>query len=78
MNVLYSRTKVRGANHRPDVRILNPRFFTEIDQAATKVFLNGDLPDVQAAYGAAGVPVEPFTSISAIPVLNPPAKPKGK
>lgn len=78
MNIIYSRTSVRGAAYRPDVRVLNPRFFTETSANATKVFLAGDYPDIKAAYEAKGIPVAPFTTISAIPVLNPPAKGKDK
>lgn len=76
MNLIYSRTKVQGAAYRPDVRVLNPRFFTEASANATKVFLTDEYPNIKAAYEAKGVPVEAFTSISAVPVLNPPAKGK--
>lgn len=77
MNLIYSRTKVQGAAYRPDVRVLNPRFFTETSAKAVKVYLAGDYPEIRAAYEAKGVPVEAFTILSAVPVLNPP-KAKGK
>jgi hypothetical protein len=75
MNIIYSRTKVQGAAYRPDVRVLNPRFFTEAASGATAVFVNGDYPDIKAAYDAANVPVHAFTSLNDIPVD---AEPKGK
>jgi hypothetical protein len=78
MNIIYSRTKVQGAAYRPDVRVLNPRFFTEVSPGAKKVFLNGDLPEVKSAYEAAKVPVKPFTTLSDIPVIDAPAKAKAK
>ena len=75
MNLIYSRTKVQGAAYRPDVRVLNPRFFTEANKDATEVYLNGDLPDIRAAYEAVKVPVKDFTTLTDIPVLD---KSKGK
>jgi hypothetical protein len=76
MNLIYSRTKVQGAAYRPDIRVLNPRFFTEASANAAKVFVAGDYPDIRAAYEAKGVPVEAFTTVGAIPVLAQPAKAK--
>jgi hypothetical protein len=78
MNIVYSRTKVQGAAYRPDVRVLNPRFFTEVSPKATAVFINGDYPDIRAAYGAAGIPVADFTTISAVPTIPQAAKGKTK
>jgi hypothetical protein len=78
MNLIYSRTKVQGAAYRPDVRVLNPRFFTETNPNATAVFLNGEYPDIRAAYTAAKVPVTEFTALHAVPVITPPAKGKAK
>lgn len=78
MNLIYSRTKVQGAAYRPDVRVLNPRFFTEVASGATRAYLNGDLPDVRAAYEAAKIPVEPFTGLNDVPVIEAQAKSKTK
>lgn len=76
MNLIYSRTKVQGAAYRPDIRVLNPRFFTEADAKASAVYLNGDFSDIKAAYEAAGVPVKPFAgNAGTIPA---PAEPKTK
>lgn len=76
MNIIYSRTKVQGAAYRPDVRVLNPRFFTEASDNATRVYLTDDYPNIRSAYEAKGVPVEAFTNLSSVPVLDPPAKGK--
>lgn len=76
MNLIYSRTKVQGAAYRPDIRVLNPRFFTEASENATKVYLTDSYPDIRAAYEAKGVPVDAFTNLSDVPVINPPAKGK--
>lgn len=76
MNLIYSRTKVQGASHRPDIRVMNPRFFTEANPNATAVYLNGEHPNIKAAYEAKGVPVHEFGgNAGSIPQ---PAQPKGK
>ena len=76
MNLIYSRTKVRGISHRPDIRVVNPRFFTEANPDATAVYLNGDFPDIKVAYEAAKVPVKEFSgNAGTIPV---PPEPKTK
>jgi hypothetical protein len=77
MNLIYSRTKVQGAAYRPDVRVLNPRFFTEAASGATAVFVNGDYPEIKAAYSSANIPVADFTDLTSIPVVEEP-KAKGK
>lgn len=77
MNLIYSRTKVQGAAYRPDIRILNPRFFTEANTTASAVYLNGEFPDIQVAYEAANVPVHQFSgNAGAIP--TPAQQPKAK
>lgn len=78
MNLIYSRTKVQGAAYRPDVRVLNPRFFTETNKEATAVFINGDHPDIRAAYEGAKVPVKNFTSLNDVPVIEPAKGKKAK
>lgn len=76
MNLIYSRTKVQGAAYRPDIRVMNPRFFTEVNAQAAAVYLNGDLPDIKTAYEAAKVPVHEFSgNAGAIPT---PPEPKTK
>ena len=78
MNLIYSRTKVPGAAYRPDIRVMNPRFFTEANPDAKAVYLNGDFPDIKAAYEAAKVPVHDFSgNAGTIPTPEEP-KPKSK
>lgn len=61
MQVVYSRHPVVGLKGRT---FQNPRLFTEPIAAATKVFLDGDWPEITAAYRALGVPVAPITELN--------------
>lgn len=61
MDVIYSRTRLDGLKDRKGVKAINPVHFVDPDPTATKVFLNGDLPEIAKAYKEVGVLVAPFS-----------------
>lgn len=64
MQVVYSRT------HTPEMdgrKLQNPRLFAGPVKGATKVYLDGDWPEIKAAYEAAKVPVAPISDMRALP-----------
>jgi len=54
-------------------KLQNPRFFTDADPKATKVFIAGDFPDIASAYEAAGVPVVLLDAVVEAKVKGPTA-----
>ena len=57
MITLYTRSTIGRLRNRPDIRVLNPRFFAGPETTATVVYLNEENAAVRASYEGAGVPV---------------------
>lgn len=64
MQVVYSRTILPDAEGR---KFQNPRHFTTPIEGATKVYIDGDYPNIVAAYEAKKVPVAPISEMRALP-----------
>lgn len=57
MITLYTRSTISRLRNRPDVRVLNPRFFAGPEATATVVYLNEENAAVRTSYEATKVPV---------------------
>lgn len=64
MQVVYSRIRIANTAGR---KVKNPRLFSGVDKSATKVYLNGDFPEIRRAYEAAGIPVDDVANMRALP-----------
>jgi hypothetical protein len=68
--IIYSR---QAGDYAKDKVYSNPRFFSTPRHDATKVYLVGDWPKIEAAYRAIGVPVEKLDEEQAMSQLDAPA-----
>lgn len=64
MKVIYTRAKLRAPVPAQTI-VRNPRFFTAPEKGVEAVYLNGDWPDVKAAYERASVPVHDLSGLPA-------------
>lgn len=62
--IVYARGQVANAEGRT---VLNPRFFDQPVEGATKVFIDGSYPKIARAYEEAGVPVADIADMRALP-----------
>jgi hypothetical protein len=60
MEIVYSRHLVADLGGR---KYQNPRLFSGPIEGATKVFIDGDWPEIAAAYRSHGVEVLPITEL---------------
>jgi hypothetical protein len=70
--VVYATQRVANLEGRT---FKNPRNFLAPVEGATKVYIDGDWPDVKAAYEKIKVPVEPIANMKALPGHAKPAEP---
>lgn len=62
--VVYARAYTAAMEGR---RFQNPRHFAGPVEGATKVYIDGDYPEIKAAYEAVKVPVAPISEMRALP-----------
>ncbi|MDX3973297.1 hypothetical protein [Shinella sp.] len=62
--LIYSRSTPANSEGRT---VLNPRFFNEPVEGATKVFIDGSYPKIARAYEDVGVPVADIADMRALP-----------
>lgn len=64
MQIVYARTRTPAMDGR---KFQNPRHFTGPIDGVTKVYIDGDWPQIKAAYEAVKVPVAPISEMRALP-----------
>jgi len=65
MKLVYSGTRVPGLPKADGIKVVNPVHFTGVKKEAKAVYLNGDYPNIKAAYEEVGVKVHPVTDLLA-------------
>ncbi|WP_011580566.1 MULTISPECIES: hypothetical protein [Chelativorans] len=63
MKLVYSGTRVPGLKKADDITIVNPVHFTGVKKEAKTVYLNGDYPNIKAAYEDVGVKVHSVSDL---------------